>query len=525
MRMPDGSEVDGPTSVSEPRFDKRVRAQASDLAELSAKAGIKITVDETLSNGVEVHATMEAGFAGYVVEETRIVVGKHALLADVAAHVDLIPQMKRYNSLLARIKALVSRMFGKGDGKPRYAPGTRGHFSEIELAKLQGRISQRHHERSSGLIDEQTLREEVRFLDGEVALHHEVLTGMIEVGDLHGVADGIIADPDIGKSTALARSAGYKLPGEEGSGVAGTPEHYYYRRTRANAEHFELAIKPSAPTEAPTYRARVLNDKFIGLEDAAIKVPKEVVPVEHSAAQVVARLRETEGFGPYAEMLQAEGLASREVIDAAVARLRGLKNQKGDEVTLDWLRHEVKELFRERLLEKLVGGDLDNNASFLQARRIVDGLGPADRGNLMEVWYRVRVRKAPAESAHVGYKVKRTSGDNAGKIEARVADLVLDRELTEIKDIEGKIDLNQFEAAVDMIKENAERGEEGMSKLRYVFTKEAGAMANLEFFAEAYGKFELNGHLTIEVFDANGKSHTASNENEVMTLPARMRGK
>jgi len=51
------------------------------------------------------------------------------------------------------------------------------------------------------------------------------------------------------------------------------------------------------------------------------------VPVDLSKEAVVARLRETEGFGPYAQMLDAQGIASGAVIDAAVTTFRGRKNQ------------------------------------------------------------------------------------------------------------------------------------------------------------------------------------------------------
>ena len=263
-----------------------------------------------------------------------------------------------------------------------------------------------------------TLRDEVKFLEGALAYHQDVLAGMIEVGDLHGVADGVIADPDIGKSTRAAQAQGYKLPGEPGSNVAGDPAHYYYRRAKGNAATFELAVKPSAPTEAPAYRARVVNDKFIALEGRVGQTPSVEVSPALSAVQVVAALRKTEGFGPYAEMLAAENIASPAVIDAAVATLRGRKNQAGNAVTLDWLQHAVKKRFRARVEAKLTDLTLDANASYLQARRMVAELGPADQGNLMEVWY--RARHAAGAQAHQMHRVTRTSGPNAGLVETRV---------------------------------------------------------------------------------------------------------
>ena len=98
-----------------------------------------------------------------------------------------------------------------------------------------------------------------------------------------------------------------------------------------------------------------------------------------ASVHVVAALRQTEGFGGYAEMLATEGIASAAVIDAAVATLRGRKQQAGKVVTVAWLRHAVKDYFRARVEARWNDPTLDATASYLQARRMVAGLSPADR--------------------------------------------------------------------------------------------------------------------------------------------------
>ncbi len=521
MRAVDGSEIDGPVAVAAPRFDKRARIGASDLTELGVRAGVKIEIDSTLDNGVELHADIAAGFAGYRVETSRIGVGKHALLADVQTHIALLPQMRRYNSLLAQVKAIWTKLFKKGVQAPRYAEGTRGHFTQVEIQKLEAQLAQRHAEETSGLVDAVTLRDEVKFLEGALAYHQDILKGMIEVGDLHDVADGVIAGPDIGKSTRAAHAQGYKLPGDPGSNVAGDPAHYYYRRAKGNAATFELAVKPSAPTEAPTYRARVVDDKFIALEDRGGQTPSVALAPALASVHVVAALRQTEGFGGYAEMLAAEGIASAAVIDAAVATLRGRKQQAGKVVTVAWLRHAVKDYFRARVEARLVDAQLSNTASYVQAQRMVAGLSASDRGNLMEVWYRARY--APAGQAHQHHQVTRTSGDNKGLVETRVTDLVVGREAREVKSGKEPIDQDQFAAYVDVLEQRKKGQAAPFDKLRYVFTNPEGAIANLEFFAKAMRDISIQDKLAVEVFDAQGKRHIITTPKEALTVLATLK--
>jgi hypothetical protein len=318
------------------------------------------------------------------------------------------------------------------------------------------------------------------------------------------------------------KPAATSCPAEAGTvGAQADPSHYYYRRTQHDASQFELARKPSAPADAAAYRARVVNGEFKGLEDGAPPAPREVVPVEHSKEAVVARLRETEGFGPYAEMLEAQGIASRVVIDAAVATMRGRKNQAGSEVTVDWLRHEVKQHFRARVLAKLLDPSLDRAASYRNMRTMLDGLSNADRGALAEIWY--RERNAPGAAKNVRYRVTRTGGENEGKLETRVADMVVGREAREVKDIEGKIDEEQFGAYVDELLRPERQGVGSFDKLRYVFTKPEGAIANLEFMAKQMNLAELRGLLSVEALDRQGANHIATTKKEALALLTRLK--
>jgi hypothetical protein len=228
-------------------------------------------------------------------------------------------------------------------------------------------------------------------------------------------------------------------------------------------------LKPSAPKDAESFRARVVNDKFQGLESGAVRKPAEIVPVDATPAQVVSRLRESEGFGPYAEMLVREGITTHAVIDAAVATTRGTKNLNRSEVTVDWLRHAVKEKFRAKLEAKLLDSHLDANTSYHNMRRMLEGLANADRGALSEIWYRHRY--SPNAKAHVKFRVERTSGENDGKTETRVSDLREGRKTKEIKSGQEVIDKEQFGASADMMNRPDSDGAKEFDYLEYVFRK------------------------------------------------------
>jgi hypothetical protein len=181
-------------------------------------------------------------------------------------------------------------------------------------------------------------------------------------------------------------------------------------------------------------------------------------------------------------MLEQHQLASKEAIDSVIGHVRGRKQSAGAELTFDDLRRDVKQHFRERVVAKLTDPALSSQDSYRQMRTMLDDLAPADRGNLAEAWYHGRF--ASDADRHVAVNVPRTGGENAGKTERRVVDMVQGETAVEVKDIAGKIDANQFEAYLDLLKIQEEGADVGITKLKYVFTKPEGAVANLERFVE-----------------------------------------
>ena len=215
-------------------------------------------------------------------------------------------------------------------------------------------------------------------------------------------------------------------------------------------------------------------------------------------------------------MLEQHQLASREAIDSVIGHVRGRKQSAGAELTFDDLRRDVKQHFRERVVARLTDPALSSQDSYRQMRTMLDDLAPADRGNLAEAWYHGRF--ASDADRHVAVNVPRTGGENAGKTERRVVDMVQGETAVEVKDIAGKIDANQFEAYLDLLKIQEEGGDVGITKLKYVFTKPEGAVANLERFAKVLENDRLAGKISVEVIDHRGQRHTATTRETVMAL-------
>jgi len=516
LQMPDGSEYDPPTAVEAPRVDQREHVTPAHLPALKARLGVKVTIDAALYNGVEVHARRSKGLLGYNLDVVEVRIGVAAPIGDVLAHARTIADLRRYNGVLGKLRYLKDRVWkGRQDGKPRYAPGTLGHVTEIELAKLDALIDGRQKADAGDLVDRATLDEEIAFFEGEVAKHREVIESMVDVGDL--AEDVVVAAPDILKTTREALAAGYKRPGEmPGLGEHENPDDYYYRRNKHDASVFELARRPSASASGgAAYRAEVVAGKFVKLV-ARTRPEVERVEVGTTHEALMTRLRETVGFGPYETMLLDAKLASREVVEAAVRSERNRRNQAGQEVTIDVLRHAVKEHFRPRVLAYLTDPKLGAAESFQRMRGMLDKVGGPDRGPLAEAWYRARY--APNAKAQVPYAIDRTGGENAGLREFRTADLVENREACEIKDVTGAIDAEQFNAYVDMIRAPGDAASKPFDRLRYAFTNPKGAIANLEFFAEKLEGRQLEGRLTVEVIDGQGQRHVVTTAQQAREL-------
>jgi hypothetical protein len=86
-----------------------------------------------------------------------------------------------------------------------------------------------------------------------------------------------------------------------------------------------------------------------------------------------------------------------------------------------------------------------------------------------------------------------------------------------VKDIVGAIDRDQFGAYMDML-QALDGGDPLFQKVKYVFTKTEGAIANLEYMSEQIEARGLEGIFSIEAFDAQGTRRVARSRKEATAL-------
>lgn len=526
VEQPHVEPTPGAPEVAEPlgvRFDHRERYGSSNHDELQAKLGKPLIPDASLGDGVNVTVRRTKGrFFGFdhVVDSVRV--GTEARAHDVLAHAELIKLVERYNGALGSLRKVIDWFRAPDGGRygaAHYPHGSRGWVLATEIEKLQVHIENTRLERERGQIDATIAAQEIAHLRGAEAYFREELRAV----DPHAFDPSFeLARKGVGQSTDEAKAAGYRLPGEPGAEVPGgaavDPAWYYYSRSAADPAVFELARKPSAPSEAPQLQARVVGGAFQGIR-LPEREPAALVSSIAKGDELPTLYKPGLSMDRFAQMLESHGFASRAVIDGVALHYHRelLQNPRA---TMDDWRHAVKEHFKQRVLERITDPKLDEAASYRMMREVVDGLANADRGNLVEDWYRGRYAPGGKRQA---YRVERTSGANEGKHEDRVADVVVDGEIREIKDVDGPIDEGQLDAHLDAVRDDKLSKSLGAKKVRYVFTKEAGALANESLMMSRFESQESQGLLTVEVVDRSGTHHYASNLGELTQLFAQLR--
>lgn len=253
------------------RRDLRRRVTTDQIAELEKRLGLPVEFDESLTNGVELRYVKERGALGIGtdIKPTVVRVGRDALVDEILAHRHTVRRITRYNGLVGKLRSLWDELVIGADGTHNpFAKATRGWESFEEMRKLEELIALRRARWNPRTLDVQTLDDEIAFLEGRLAYHKEIVRAGGETRALKGV--GHIDTPDIGKVTEEAVAKGYKLPGpEEGA----NPDWYYYRGKRNVPGEYELALKPSAPAEAKSFRAVTKDGRFEKLERSDVRRP------------------------------------------------------------------------------------------------------------------------------------------------------------------------------------------------------------------------------------------------------------
>lgn len=520
-RLPGAPESVPPLAV---RFDQRERYSASNHDELQAKVGKPLVVDPALGDGVSVEVHRKPGLFGDY-EVPRVRVGPQARAQDVLAHGELINLVERYNGLLGKVRKLLdalARMFGKPietvEAK-QFPHGSRGWVLAKEVEKVRQRVEQTKLDAANGQIDGIAAEREIEFLKTAEAFFVETLrTGDPKKFDSHFE----VGLP--GPSTKRAQEAGYKLPGEPGGEVPGgltvTPDWYEYAEIEPGV--FQLKRKSTAPADAPKLQARVVNDQFQGIQLPEREPAPLLADIEQSGGKPLEVLfKPGMSMDRFSAMLQQHGIAAQSLVEGvAMHHYRQMKDKP--RVTIDEWRHAVKEHFKQQVLDKMLDPKLDDAASYRMMRDMVDGLHSSDRGNLVEDWYRERYAKGAKRQK---YSVERTGGENQGKTEDRVADMVQGGEIKEIKDVDGRIDEGQLGAHLDAVGDDQLSASLAATKVRYVFTKEAGFLANQSVLESTMMRASSRRRFVIEVIDSRGNRHEASTPRELADLFRMLRGR
>jgi hypothetical protein len=514
----DAAHARGEQPSSRGHHDTRSRISADQLPQLQQRLGVQVVIDDTLSNGVELHYATRKGALGIGtdIEPTVLRIGRDAVIDDVLAHRATIARVTKYNGVAGKLRGLWDRFVVETQGVNPFRRGSLGWEAFEEIRKIDELIVMRRARWNPHTLDAHTLEDEIRFLEGRRTHYEEIRRTAEETGAIKGA--GHIDASDVGRVTDEAKAKGYKLPGAD---QGANPDAYYYRNSKTAPGEYELARKPSAPAGTEPYRAVTKDGRFERLEHGDMPRPQTLITEAWTDEQVIAHLWSDDSFSAFASLLERERLATRDEINAAVIAKRGTRGSIID----DTVRGNVKDVFRPRLVQRLTDPKLDAQASWRQMRRMLDGLDNADRGNLCELWY--KARHTTGAEQHVPMKVART-GESAGRIDDRVIDIVEGNTAIEIKDVAGPIDKEQFRAYADMLEHEIEvAGSEGpiaIRKLRYVFTRPEGARANLAFIADELDKRALVGRLSVDVFDSAGTRHRIMTSKEARAMLATLGG-
>jgi hypothetical protein len=385
-----------------------------------------------------------------------VLVGKNAVMSDVLLHRRTLARLTRYNGLSGKLRKLwdqlVALVGGRIDVNP-FPPGSRIANSFEEVRKLEALVAHRRGLLLGDHVDPKILEEEIRFLEGEVRFHQEVVRGASETMELG--ADGVmVARPKTGQRTQEAIAKGYPLPAEH-------PEHYYYRLSETRPDVYELAIKPSAPKDLalPAYHAEVVVKDGVTTATGNLlakkpKRPATVFAAADSDAHVVDHVMSMEGFHDFVTAVTSASNATltkldrRQVAEMIVAERA---RRAGDGVTDELLRKSVKNRIKDEVIRPLLMDDsLGQLESYKRFRALTDNMNIADRGNLAEEWYLHRFGKRGSER-HVATAVPRVDKDGVATLENRVIDVLDGGAATELKTGTSPIDRDQFNAYMDML--------------------------------------------------------------------------
>ncbi|NJO56484.1 MAG: hypothetical protein HC834_09320, partial [Rhodospirillales bacterium] len=442
------------------------------------------TLDESLGERAVIsYQRGEPGTRGQI----TLRLGPGVSQASLVAHVEAALQIERYDTLLARL----DRALGGGT---QLAPGTAGFEARVECTKLKALLEERLRLLEGGTLGP----EEISRLGAEIDVLQDNLKHYLGRIDDAGPGAGQIAQP------------------EAPAGYPATPSGHHYYRTQTG--EWDIRRNPEARVTPLT-----LVKNSDGAWDFVVReVGEERVYFPPGTTRKVALGKlsgqeSTSSFKAYREMLERYRLASEDEILGAMMEPGGV----GEDV----VRHGLKEHFRDRVVARMfAAGDraLGESESIARMRQMLEGLNPADRGNLAEAWYATYRAKYYGEdlAAH-----PRLPKDNVFglKLEGdRLPDFVEGDTLVEVKSTQaglGPRDAKQIEDFLKAAKARAnlilKEETRQVKRVRLVFTEVEGAQGSLSQLDRWFGDFKA--FFEVEVL-VGGKSQRATTTAQLKAL-------
>lgn len=158
------------------RLHRRARVSRENLARLELRLGVPLLIHDALSNA-ELHYIKKRGRVGLGtdIEPTGIAIGRNALIKDVLAHRTTLAHVTKYNTVVAKLRALWEDLLVETSGVNSFPRGSGGWAAFEELRKLDELIELRRARWDPNILDAQILRDEIAFLGGR----YECLEGRI----------------------------------------------------------------------------------------------------------------------------------------------------------------------------------------------------------------------------------------------------------------------------------------------------------------------------------------------------------
>jgi hypothetical protein len=334
-----------------------------------SRLGVAIEIDKSLAE-TEVRVGYKVDKETGKVEVTGMRVGAKASVEDVLAHQTVIKLIRRYEGTTGKIRQLWDKLRSLGGKTPAnvnpFPPGSQAYNSWLEVKKLPAMIEARSAKYGPHLTKdaEAALRQDIEFLETELAQHQKVVDQMIleagedfiaKTGDstLHAANDLGYSLPDVAKkppltSTDIADSAYYyrldngkptlvRKAGKPGKslrpelGSDGKPTGKFLEGELSRAEKADAIVTSMPKAKQDAYHALV--ERIQKAEPSA-----KVVPIESMAATKKTIAQVTAEFGDKAfkekltrlviQALEKKGMPAADAVAAAKKAVDSLMNHE-----------------------------------------------------------------------------------------------------------------------------------------------------------------------------------------------------